>query len=143
MQAKIPSGCQTHLADGTPIDPRVFLLGGRPTCENDLSLWNDERWVKAKDSMSTDQFEQYKTIGDQMHGSIDYTTGVSNLCAIPEPVQDSISYILTGLRSGLDEKDLDASEILTLETFIGKDWRSNVFITSAENKNANDKKKGD
>jgi hypothetical protein len=141
MQAVIPPGCQTHLADGTPIDPRVYLLGGRPTCEADLSLWNDPRWKKAKDSMSKDQIAQYKNIGNQMHGSIDYTTGVSNSIPIPEPAQESISYILTGLRSGLDAEDLDADEITTLETFIGKDWRSKVFISSTgDEANKNEEK---
>jgi len=135
MQSIIPQGCQTHLSNGKPIDPRVYLLGNRPTNEEHLSLWNDDRWKKAKDSMSTDQLEQYRTIGEQMNGSIDYTTGVSNSIPIPEPAQESISYILTGLRSGLEPEDLDKDEITTLETFIGKDWRSRVFVKNETHKN--------
>jgi len=140
MQAIIPEGQPTHLADGTPIDPRNYLLAsfdqngniapiGRQLEETKLSLWNDIRWDRAKSNMSEEQLEQYKTIGDQMNGSINYLSGESNPIPIPEPVQDSVSYILSGLKSGLDVDDLDVDEIKALETFIGKDWESKIFVS--------------
>ncbi len=143
MQAIIPEGYPTHLADGTPIDPRNYLLamkdengniipGGRQLNESNLSLWNDIRWDRAKNNMSKEQLEQYKTIGDQMNGSINYLTGESNPIPIPEPVKESVSYILSGLKSGLDVDDLDEDEIKTLETFIGKDWQSKIFVSEKE-----------
>ena len=143
MQAIIPEGQPTHLADGTPIDPRNYLLGmrdengnirpgGRQLDETKLSLWNDIRWERAKNNMSKEQLEQYKSIGDQMNGSIDYLTGESNPIPIPEPVKESVSYIMSGLKSGLEVSDLDADEIKTLETFIGKDWQSKLFISEKE-----------
>ena len=144
MQAIIPEGHPTHSADGTPIDPRNYLLamkdengniisGGRQLNESDLSLWNDIRWDRAKNNMSKEQLEQYKTIGDQMNGSINYLSGESNPIPIPEPVKESVSYILSGLKSGLDVDDLDEDEIKTLETFIGKDWQSKIFMSEKEN----------
>ena len=140
MQAIIPEGQPTHLADGTPIDPRNYLLAmrdpngniapmGRQIDETKLYLWNDIRWDRAKSNMSKEQLEQYKTIGDQMNGSINYLTGESNPVPIPEPVKESVSYILSGLKSGLDVDDLDEDEIKTLETFIGKDWQSKIFVS--------------
>ena len=140
MQAIIPEGQPTHLADGTPIDPQNYLLAmrdqngniapmGRQIEEAKLSLWNDVRWERAKSNMSKEQLEQYKTIGDQMNGSINYLTGESNPIPIPEPVKESVSYILSGLKSGLDVDDLDEDEIKTLETFIGKDWQSKIFVS--------------
>ena len=96
------------------------------------SLWNDIRWERAKNNMSKEQLEQYKSIGDQMNGSIDYLTGESNPIPIPEPVKESVSYIMSGLKSGLEVSDLDADEIKTLETFIGKDWQSKLFISEKE-----------
>ena len=140
MQAIIPKGQPTHLADGTPIDPRNYLLAmrdengniiqsGRQLDESKLSLWNDIRWDRAKSNMSKEQLEQYTTVGDQMNGSINYLTGESNPVPIPEPVQDSLSYILSGLKSGLEVNDLDEDEIKTLETFIGEDWQSKIFIS--------------
>ena len=140
MQAIIPEGQPTHLADGTPIDPRNYLLAmrdengniistGRQLDESKLSLWNDIRWDRAKSNMSKEQLEQYTTVGDQMNGSINYLTGESNPVPIPEPVQDSLSYILSGLKSGLEVNDLDEDEIKTLETFIGEDWQSKIFIS--------------
>ncbi len=140
MQAIIPEGQPTHLADGTPIDPQNYLLAmrdangniapmGRQIDETKLSLWNDIRWDRAKDNMSTEQLNQYKSIGEQMNGSIDYISGKSNPIPIPEPVKESLSYILSGLKSGLDVDDLDKDEIKTLETFIGEDWRSKIFVS--------------
>ena len=140
MQAIIPEGQPTHLADGTPIDPQNYLLAmrdtngnvapmGRQIDETKLSLWNDIRWDRAKSNMSKEQLEQYKTIGDQMNGSINYLTGESNPIPIPEPVKESVSYILSGLKSGLDVDDLDKDEIKTLETFIGEDWQSKIFVS--------------
>ena len=140
MQAIIPEGQPTHLADGTPIDPQNYLLAtrdqngnitpiGRQIDETKISLWNDIRWARAKSNMSKEQLEQYKTIGDQMNGSINYLTGESNPIPIPEPVKESVSYILSGLKSGLDVEDLDEDEIKTLETFIGKDWQSKIFVS--------------
>ena len=154
MQAIIPEGQPTHLADGTPIDPRNYLLAmrdengniiptGRQLDESKLSLWNDVRWDRAKSNMSKEQLEQYKTVGEQMNGSINYLTGESNPIPIPEPVQDSLSYILSGIKSGLEVNDLDEDEITTLETFIGEDWQSKIFIsekkdnTDTQNTNTN------
>ena len=82
--------------------------------------------------MPEEQLEQYKTIGDQMNGSINYLSGESNPIPIPEPVKESVSYILSGLKSGLDIDDLDEDEIKTLETFIGKDWQSKIFVSEKE-----------
>lgn len=140
MQAIIPEGQPTHLVDGTPIDPQNYLLAmrdtngnvtpmGRQIDETKLSLWNDIRWDRAKDNMSTEQLNQYKSIGEQMNGSIDYISGKSNPIPIPEPVKESLSYILSGLKSGLDVDDLDKDEIKTLETFIGENWRSKIFVS--------------
>ncbi len=154
MQAIIPEGQPTHLADGTPIDPRNYLLAmrdengniiptGRQLDESKLSLWNDVRWDRAKSNMSKEQLEQYTTVGEQMNGSINYLTGESNPIPIPEPVQDSLSYILSGIKSGLEVNDLDEDEITTLETFIGEDWQSKIFIsekkdnTDTQNTNTN------
>ena len=65
MQAIIPEGQPTHLADGTPIDPQKLSISydsitngnvapmGRQIDETKLSLWNDIRWDRAKDNMST------------------------------------------------------------------------------------------
>ena len=39
---------------------------------------------------------------------------------------------MSGLKSGLEVSDLDADEIKTLETFIGKDWQSKLFISEKE-----------
>ena len=120
-----------------------IIATGRQLDESKLSLWNDVRWDRAKSNMSKEQLEQYTTVGEQMNGSINYLTGESNPIPIPEPVQDSLSYILSGIKSGLEVNDLDEDEITTLETFIGEDWQSKIFIsekkdnTDTQNTNTN------
>ena len=123
MQAIIDKFDDRYLPDGTKIDPRNFLFPQRAQNLEDLSLWNDPRWSRVKQSLSKEQLEQYKTIGEQMNGSIDFTNGKSNEIPIPEPAKDSIAYILVGLRSGLEIDDLDEEETKAMDTFVGKDWK--------------------
>jgi hypothetical protein len=132
MNPIIPKGAQTHLKDGTKINPNTYLFSNRPKNEQQISLWNDIRWEKARNAMSADQINQYKKIGHDMNSSIDYTNGKSNEIPIPKPIEDSLSYILVGLRSGLEPEDLSTEEITTLKTFIGDDWESSIF-TNREN----------
>jgi hypothetical protein len=123
MQAIIDAQEDRYLPDGTKIDPRNFLFPQRAQNLEDLSLWNDPRWGRVKQNLSKEQIEQYKTIGEQMNGSINFTNGKSNEIPIPEPAKDSIAYILVGLRSGLEIDDLDEEEIKAMNTFVGEDWR--------------------
>ena len=130
MNQIIPKGAQTHLKDGSEIHPSVYLFANRPKNEQQISLWNDIRWEKAKKSMTKDQINQYKKIGHDMNSSINYTNGQSNEIPIPKPIEDSLSYILVGLRSGLEPSDLSTDEITTLKTFIGDDWESSIFTSN-------------
>jgi len=132
MNSIIPKGAQTHLKDGSKINPNTYLFSNRPKNEQQISLWNDIRWEKAKNSMTKDQINHYKKIGHDMNSAIDYTNGKSNAIPIPKPIEDSLSYILVGLRSVLEPDDLSTEEITTLKTFIGEDWESSIF-TSSEN----------
>lgn len=94
----------------------------RPTSEEQISLWNDIRWKRAKENMTQDTLDQYKKIGDQMLGSINFNTGENTGVPIPEPAQNSLSYIITGLKSGLLPSDLEKNEKKLLEQYIGKEW---------------------
>jgi len=116
-----------YTKDGTPIDPRNLLFQARARNEEDLSLWNDERWKTAKDNMTSEQFKQYQVLGEQFHGSIDYVTGGNTGVPIPEPTQDSIDYILLGLRSGLSPDDLTQDEQEYLKMVKGENWRTLGF----------------
>lgn len=122
------------LKDGTLIDPRNSIFPARPQNEASLSLWNDPRWKRAAESMSEDQLNHYKTIGNQMNGSINYETGDSNAIPIPEPAQESIAYITMALRSGLDPHDLAEEEIETMKNLLGNEW-DKVLLSMVKNKN--------
>ena len=103
-----------------------------PQSEKDISLWNDPRWKNAEKNLSEEQLKQYRNIGEQMIASIDFVTGISNDIPIPKPAADSINYILTGLRSGLEPEDLEDNELETLRTFLGEDWMDKIY-TNATN----------
>ena len=103
MNPIIPKGAQTHLKDGTKINPNTYLFSNRPKNETNKYLSGmilDGK--KARNAMSADQINQYKKIGHDMNSSIDYTNGKSTEIPIPKPIEDSLSYILVGLRSGLE-----------------------------------------
>jgi len=123
MQAIIDEMPERYLPDGTKVDPRNFLFPSRATNVESLSLWNDPRWARVKQNLTKEQIEQYRTIGEQMNGSIDFTNGKSNKIPIPEPARDCIAYIMVGLRSGLEIEDLDDDEIQAMDTFVGEDWK--------------------
>lgn len=97
-----------------------------PSKEN-ISLWSDPRWKNAEQNLTKEQLSQYKNIGEQMIGSIDFETGISNDIPIPKPAADSIKYIIIGLRSGLEPEDLEEDEIKTLKTFLGENWIERVY----------------
>lgn len=98
-----------------------------PQSEKDVSLWSDPRWQNAEKSLTKEQLTQYKNIGEQMIASINFENGVSNEIPIPKPAADSISYIMTGLRSGLEPEDLSDDEIKTLEIFLGENWMEKIY----------------
>ena len=129
-----------YTKDGTPIDPRNLLFKARACNEDDLSLWNDKRWKTARNNMTTEQADQYKVLGEQFHGSIDYVTGGNTGVPIPEPTQDSIDYILLGLRSGLNPDDLTQDEQEYLEMVKGENWRTVLGFCQEKNRSRLPKK---
>lgn len=118
-----------------------FKFSYGPRTEKDISLWNDARWSKAGQTLTKEQIDQYTKIGEQMIGSIDFETGLSNDIPIPKPAADSINYILVGLRSGLEPEDLSDDEITTLETFLGKNWIDKIYTQQNTNDKNNNSEK--
>ena len=89
--------------------------------------------------MTQEQIDQYTKIGTEFNGSIDYETGLSNPIPIPEPAQDSISYIILALRSGLDSDYLSDNEIILLNDYLPQ-WRTMDFCKHKDTNNSETEK---
>jgi hypothetical protein len=125
------------MKNGQKIDPRNLIFQNRVKDESECSLWNDSRWKTARDNMSEDQYQQYQTIGNQFHGSINYTDGTNTGVPIPEPARDSVAHIIMGLKSGLLPSDLTNEEKDVMEVFQGKEWYKNYGFDSINNTETN------
>ena len=96
-----------------------------------FSLFDDPRWKNAREAMGEEEVEKYRKIGESFN-SIDYETGESAEIPIPKPAQDSLAYILSGLRSGLSEDDLTDDEIKVLNEYLGDHWREVAGLVYSE-----------
>ena len=90
--------------------------------QNDL--FNNPMVENARKSMSPEQLQHYKEIGEQMHNSIDFNT--NQVLNQEEHLIESVAYVMEGLKSGLHFSYLSKDEEQLLENHYGKDWKSIV-----------------
>ena len=76
---------------------------------------------KALASMSPEQVEQYKILGESMYGNIDF--GASKILNnLPPPMLEALAYIEESLKSGLHPSMLEESELALLTDYYQDDW---------------------
>jgi hypothetical protein len=91
--------------------------------EKENSLWNNSMITSALNSMSHDELEHYKKIGESMFGEINFeTAGVTDKNNIPLFLTDAASYICESLKSGLHPSMLTDNEKCIMENVFGKEW---------------------
>jgi hypothetical protein len=84
-------------------------------------LWDNPMVKKAMESMSPEQLEQYKMLGESMYGNIDF--GNSKILNNPPvPVEEALAYVEESLKSGLHPSMLEEEEKIFLEDMYGNDW---------------------
>lgn len=73
-------------------------------------------------SMSAEEIQQYKNIGEEMYSNIDFEKSevLSNMP--PFISGDAIAYITTGIQSGLLPRDLDDNEKAIMSESFGPKW---------------------
>lgn len=88
------------------------------------SLWNNSMVQSALSSMSYDDLEKYKKIGESMYSSIDFETSsvIDTKNNIPFFLTDAAAYITDMLKSGIHPSDLTDNEKFIMENVFGKDW---------------------
>jgi hypothetical protein len=89
----------------------------------------DNPMTKAAMSVLTEeQLADYKAWGEHLFGHIDFEDAKA-LKKIPAPVEDSISYIVTGLKSGINPEDLEPEEIELMNSIFGENvWKERYSI---------------
>lgn len=87
--------------------------------ENDLF---DNPMVKnILKSMSPDEIQKYKQIGESLYGNVKFETNeVTN--NIQPPMEESVAYIKEALKSGMLVEDLEDNEIKFLKDYYGDNW---------------------
>lgn len=85
-------------------------------------LFNNPMVTSALKSMSSDQLQRYKELGEEMYSSVNHADSTL-LNSLPPPLAESAAYIIEGLKSGLLPTDLDENEINIMEEAYGKnEW---------------------
>ena len=84
------------------------------------SLFNNPMINNALKSMTPEQLENYKKIGEQLYGNINFKDSeiINNITSQAE----AVAYVEEGLKSGLLPDDLDENEVLLLCNAYGEDW---------------------
>lgn len=91
--------------------------------EKKNSLWNNSMITSALNSMSHDELEHYKKIGESMFGEINFeTSSVTDKNNVPLFLTDAASYICESLKSGLHPSMMTENEKFIMENVFGKEW---------------------
>lgn len=87
------------------------------------SLWNNSMIQSALNSMSHEELEHYKKIGESMFGEINFETEtVTDNNNIPLFLTDAAAYISESLKSGLHPSMMDENDKCIMENVFGKEW---------------------
>ena len=84
-------------------------------------LFDNPMVNNALKAMSPEQLDEYKRIGEQLYGNINFEDSkiINNM---PPPMEESVAYIEQGIKSGLLPEDLDENEVVLLEQAYGPEW---------------------
>lgn len=86
-----------------------------------MDLFNNQMINKALMSMSKEEIENYKKIGEQLYGSVNFEDS-KVINSMPPPMEEAVAYVESGIKSGLLPSDLDENEIVLLTDAFGQEW---------------------
>jgi hypothetical protein len=86
-----------------------------------MDLFDNQMVKSALKSLSAEDTEKYKKIGESMYNTINFTDGTI-LDDINPPIAESVGYIEQGLNSGLEPNDLEETEIQLMINTFGNEW---------------------
>lgn len=82
-------------------------------------------------SMTPEQIEHYKKIGEHMYGSIDFEKS-EVLNNAPPFLSESLAYITEGIKAGLHISELNKDERKVLEECYGEEWWTHFGYTKED-----------
>ena len=87
------------------------------------SLWNNSMVQSALSSMSYEDLEKYKNLGESMYSSINFETStVTDKNNVPFFLTDAAAYISETIKSGMHPSFLSDNEKYIMESVFGKEW---------------------
>ena len=94
-------------------------------------LFNNPMVNNALKSMSPEDLQKYKKIGEQLYGNINFvdSTLINNLSP---PMEEAIAYVEQGINSGLMPEDLDENEVILLRNAYGEEWYKRFGFTQEQ-----------
>ena len=94
-------------------------------------IWDNPFVKLALDSMTPQQKEDYREIGENIYSSIDFEdTKILNTEL--EPSAESVAYISSALKSGMHIDFLNEEEIAVLKDVYGEEWYTNFGYTKED-----------
>lgn len=84
-------------------------------------LFDNPMTREAVKSLSPEQIEDYKKIGQYLYGTVDFVDS-KLIDSLPPPLKESCEYITAGLNSGLHPSDLTPVEINIMKESHGEKW---------------------
>ena len=95
-----------------------------------MNLFNNPMVDRALKSMSSEQVENFRKIGNSMYGNVDHVNNA--LSHLPGPIAESAAYIDSGLKSGLSPSELTETEVHVLVEAYGEEWYKRYDYTKDE-----------
>jgi hypothetical protein len=86
-----------------------------------MDIWNNPMVNNALKSLSPEQLENYKKIGEQMYGTVNFEDS-KIINQMGPPIEESVAYIEEGIKAGLLPCDLSEDEVHILSTAYGDKW---------------------
>lgn len=96
-----------------------------------MDLWNNPMINNALKALTPEQIEDYKKIGEQLYGNINFEDS-KILNNIPPPMAEAVAYVEHGIKSGLLPSDLTEDEVILLSNAYGEKWYERYGFTKDE-----------
>lgn len=85
------------------------------------TLWNNPMMEAARKSLTDEQKLQYRQIGEELYGNIDFESA-EYFSDIAPPFTEAAAYIKESVKSGLHPSLLEENEKIILKDICGEKW---------------------
>jgi len=85
------------------------------------TLWDNPMTRSAMKSMSPEELQRYKDIGESMYGDVDFEAS-KVLNNLPPPMAEAVAYVNESLKSGMHPSMLEENEVALLTDVYGEKW---------------------